>query len=238
MASGSPAEAQAWLQYLTGPVTSGPGQERARNGHPQPYEVPFVGIGNETWGCGGNMTAEYYSDLYRQYVSVLKRPRVTLVAADANSDDYAWTETLLSRALYRHAVSTPLAYISKNPQISMLSVHFYTFAGNDWGKKSSATGFSENDWALALERTQKMDELVARHSRHPGPPRPGASHRPVHQRMGHLVGHRERPPVEPLPDHHLARRRDRGTHAQHLPEPVRARAHGQHRADGQRAAGA
>jgi alpha-N-arabinofuranosidase len=142
VASGSTAEAQAWVQYLTGPATSAPGQERARNGHPQPYEVPFVGIGNEAWGCGGNMTAEYYADVYRQYVSVLRRPGVTLVAADANSDDYAWTETLLKRALYRHAASTPLAYISRSPQIRMLSVHFYTFAGNDWGRTSGATGFS------------------------------------------------------------------------------------------------
>ena len=163
LASGSPAEAQAWLQYLTGPVSSGPGQERARNGHPQPYAVPFIGIGNETWGCGGNMTAEHYSDVYRQYISVLRSYGMP-VAADANSDDYAWSETLLKRALYRHAVGTPLAYISRNPQITMMSVHFYTFAGNDWGNKSSATGFSENDWALALERTAKMDELVTRHA--------------------------------------------------------------------------
>ncbi len=165
VASGSPAEAQAWLQYLTGPTASGPGQERARNGHPQPYEVPFVGIGNETWGCGGNMTAEHYSDVYRRYVSVLGRYG-TLVASDANSDDYAWTETLLQRALYRHAVPTvptPLAYISKRPLIDMLSVHFYTFAGNDWGDKSPATGFSENDWARSLERTYEMDELIRRH---------------------------------------------------------------------------
>ena len=163
VASGSPGEAQAWLRYLTGPATSGPGQERARNGHPQPYEIAFVGIGNETWGCGGNMTAEYYSDVYRRYVSVLGRYG-TLVAADANSDDYAWTETLLKRALYRHAVATPLAYISRRPQISMMGLHFYTFAGNDWGKKSRATGFSETDWALSLERTSKMDELITRHA--------------------------------------------------------------------------
>ncbi|MEO8018831.1 MAG: alpha-L-arabinofuranosidase C-terminal domain-containing protein [Pseudomonadota bacterium] len=165
LASGSPAEAQTWLQYLTGPATSGPGQERARNGHPAPYKVPFIGIGNETWGCGGNMTAEYYSNLYRQYVSVLK-PYGTLIASDANSDDYAWTETLLQHALYRHPQSMPttLAYIGKTPQISMISVHFYTFAGNDWGKKSPATGFNETDWARAMERTWKTDEMIARHS--------------------------------------------------------------------------
>ena len=71
VASGSPAEAQAWMQYMTGPASSGAGQERARNGRTEPWKIPFIGIGNETWGCGGNMTAEFYSDIYRQYVSVL-----------------------------------------------------------------------------------------------------------------------------------------------------------------------
>jgi len=165
VASGSPAEAQAWMQYLTAPAGSGAGQERARNGRTEPWKIPFIGIGNETWGCGGNMTAEFYSDVYRQYVSVLK-PFGTLIASDANSDDYAWTETFLSRALYRHAADMPttLAYISKQQQISMISVHFYTFAGNDWGNKSPAIGFNELDWARAMERTWKTDELIARHA--------------------------------------------------------------------------
>ena len=165
VASGSPAEAQTWMQYLTGPASSGPGQERARNGRTEPWKIPFIGIGNETWGCGGNMTAEYYSDIYRQYVSVL-RPYGMLVASDANSDDYDWTDILLKRALYRHPVEVAmtLAYVSKQPQISMVSVHFYTFSGNDWGKKSPAVGFSEADWARAMERTWKTDEMIARHS--------------------------------------------------------------------------
>jgi alpha-L-arabinofuranosidase len=165
VASGSPAEAQAWMQYMTGPATSGPGQERARNGRTEPWKVPFIGIGNETWGCGGNMTAEFYADVYRQYASVLK-PYGALIASDANSDDYEWTEKLLTRALLRHPPDMPttLAYISKQPQISMISVHFYTFAGNDWGKKSAASDFDEGDWARAMERTWKTDEMIGRHS--------------------------------------------------------------------------
>jgi alpha-N-arabinofuranosidase len=165
LASGSPAEAQAWMQYLTGPASSAAGQERARNGRSEPWKIPFIGVGNETWGCGGNMTAEYYSDVYRQYASVLK-PYGTLIASDANSDDYEWTEKLLGRALYRHPANMPttLAYLSKQPQIGMISVHFYTFSGNDWGKKSPATAFSAADWAASMERTWKTDEMIARHS--------------------------------------------------------------------------
>ena len=89
-----------------------------------------------------------------------------MIASDANSDDYAWTETFLTRALYRHPpdVPTKLAYIGKQPQVGMISVHFYTFSGNDWGKKSPAVGFSEEDWSRSMERTWKTDEMIARHS--------------------------------------------------------------------------
>jgi alpha-N-arabinofuranosidase len=165
VASGSPAEAQAWMQYLTGPATSGPGQERARNGRAEPWKIPFIGVGNETWGCGGNMTAEFYSDIYRQYAAVLK-PYGMLIASDANSDDYAWTETFLTRALYRHPPDMPtqLAYIGKQSQIGMISIHFYTFSGNDWGKKSPATGFDQADWARSMLRTWQTDEMITRHT--------------------------------------------------------------------------
>jgi alpha-N-arabinofuranosidase len=165
VASGTPAEAQGWMQYLTGPAESTAGKERAANGRAEPWKIPYIGIGNETWGCGGNTTAEYYSDLYRQYLSVL-RPYGTLVTADANSDDYAWTETLLEKALHRHADpdALELAWVNRDPQIQMMSLHFYTFSGNDWGNKSHAVGFSEAEWAGAMLRTWKTDELVTKHS--------------------------------------------------------------------------
>jgi alpha-N-arabinofuranosidase len=130
--------------------------------------VPFVGIGNETWGCGGNMTASHYADVYRLYASALHTPGRQLIVSDANSDDYEWTETLLDKALYRHsrsfAESAELAYVSRQAQISMMSIHFYTFSGNDWGKKSPALGFSASDWADSMLRTSRTDEMIQRHS--------------------------------------------------------------------------
>lgn len=166
--TGTPGEARDWLQYMTEPPESALGAQRAANGHPQPYEVPFVGIGNETWGCGGNMTASHYADVYRVYVSALHAPGRRLIASDANSDDYRWTETLLDNALYRHTrsftESAELAYVSRQPQIDMMSIHFYTFSGNDWGKKSPALGFSASEWADSMLRTSRTDEMIRRHS--------------------------------------------------------------------------
>ena len=166
--TGTPGEAREWLQYMTEPAESALGAQRAANGHPEPYEVPFVGIGNETWGCGGNMTASYYADIYRTYVSAVAAPGRKLIASDANSDDYEWTETLLDKALYRHtrafSESAELAYISRRPQIDMASIHFYTFSGNDWGNKSPALKFTANDWATSMLRTARTDEMIRKHS--------------------------------------------------------------------------
>lgn len=166
--TGTPGEARDWLQYMTEPADSALGAQRAAHGHPQPYDVPFVGIGNETWGCGGNMTASHYADVYRAYVSALRAPGRQLIASDANSDDYDWTQTLLDKALYRHtrsfAESAELAYVSRQPQIDMMSIHFYTFSGNDWGNKSPALGFSATEWANAMLRTSRTDEMIQRHS--------------------------------------------------------------------------
>jgi alpha-N-arabinofuranosidase len=166
--TGTPGEARDWLQYMTEPADSALGRLRAANGHPQPYKVPFVGIGNETWGCGGNMTATHYADVYRLYVSALHAADRKLIVSDANSDDYDWTETLLDKALYRHTraftESAELAYVSRQAQIGMMSIHFYTFSGNDWGKKSPAIGFTANEWADSMLRTSRTDEMIRRHS--------------------------------------------------------------------------
>jgi alpha-L-arabinofuranosidase len=166
--TGTPGEARDWLHYMTEPADSALGRQRAANGHPQPYEVPFVGIGNETWGCGGNMTASHYADVYRLFATGLRAPGRQLIVSDANSDDYDWTETLLDKALYRHtrsfAESAELAYVSRAAQIGMMSIHFYTFSGNDWGKKSTALGFSASEWADSMLRTSRTDEMIQRHS--------------------------------------------------------------------------
>ena len=166
--TGTPGEAREWLQYMTEPAESALGAQRAANGHPEPFEVPFFGIGNETWGCGGNMTASYYADVYRAYVSALAAPGRRLIASDANSDDYEWNETLLEKALFRHTrsfmESAELAYISRWPQIDMVSIHFYTFAGNDWGKKSPTLGFNATEWADSMLRTSRTDEMLHKHS--------------------------------------------------------------------------
>lgn len=65
--SGTPREMADWIEYITHPGDSSMAQLRRNNGRDEPWKIPFLGVGNENWGCGGNMTADYYADLYRRF---------------------------------------------------------------------------------------------------------------------------------------------------------------------------
>jgi len=149
--SGSPQEMAEWIEYITSPTQSTIAQLRRRNGREQPWRLPTFGIGNENWGCGGNMRPEYYADEFRRFTAFIKAPRDNTprrVAGGPNVDDYNWTEVLMSRAAQ---------------SMDALSLHYYTFPGK-WEDKGPAVGFSEAQWAATLKNALRMDELVTRHS--------------------------------------------------------------------------
>ncbi len=165
--SGSVKEADDWMRYISAPTESGPGKARAANGRTESWNVPYIGVGNETWGCGGNMTAETYAAVYRQYAAFLRNysgDRGRLIAVGADTDDYEWTEKMMALATKWRPDPTPLAYTTDRPLMWGLSLHFYTFAGNDWGKKGRNVDFGLTDYAAALKRAHFTDELIAKHS--------------------------------------------------------------------------
>jgi alpha-N-arabinofuranosidase len=147
----SPTEMAEWMEYMTSSTGSTLAQERAANGHPAPWKVPYFGIGNELWGCGGNMRAEYAADVTRRYATFVKAragEKIMKIANGANIDDYAWTDTMMRVA---------------SPLLDGVSLHYYTFPG-DWDHKGSATQFDEHAWASTLAHTWRMDELLNRHT--------------------------------------------------------------------------
>jgi len=134
--NGTVQEMAEWVEYMTSPAGSF-AEERARNGRKEPWKVPFFGVGNELWGCGGNMRPEYAADLTRRYATFIKPPagtRIMKIAAGANVDDYRWTETMIREA---------------SGQIDALSLHYYTIPGG-WPPRASATQFDETAWAETL----------------------------------------------------------------------------------------
>ena len=151
--SGTVEEMSKWIEYTNSNSTSTVAEMRKKNGHPDPYKVTFWGIGNESWGCGGNMTPEFYANEYKRYAAFAKNyPGAPLkkIASGPNSDDYNWTEVIMK--------SIP------NWDMWGISLHYYTVPTGDWGHKGSATKFDEKEYFETMERSLKMEELVTKHS--------------------------------------------------------------------------
>lgn len=150
MGSMEPRAMSQWLEYMTSEADSTLVAERKRNGRDKPWTIKYFGVGNESWGCGGNMRPEYSADLHRRYSAFL-RPglgqRPLRVATGANVDDYNFTQVLMDRA---------------RDQMDALSMHFYTFV-TDFRDKKPATGFAEGEWASTLVNAMRMEELIRNH---------------------------------------------------------------------------
>lgn len=146
-----PSEMAAWVEYMTAPAGT-LADERAKNGHKAPYELPFFGIGNELWGCGGNMRPDYAADVTRRYATFIKVPEGTetlKIASGANTDDYKWTEAMMSIA---------------GDQVDGLSLHYYTLPDGGWPPHTDPIHFDETGWADALAQSEHIDELITKHS--------------------------------------------------------------------------
>ena len=149
--NGSPQEMAEWVEYITAPAGS-LADERAKNGHKAPWALPAFGIGNELWGCGGNMRPEYAADVTKRYATFLKVPAgktMVKIASGANGDDYNWTEVMMRDAA---------------KQLDALSLHYYTLPQGGWPPKADPVNFDETQWADTLAATWKMDELITKHS--------------------------------------------------------------------------
>jgi alpha-N-arabinofuranosidase len=152
VASGTPHEMMEWIEYMTSDSDSTLANLRRQNGREKPWKVPYFGVGNENWGCGGNMRPEYYADVYRRFATFVKNysgNRVQKIASGHSDANYAWTEVLMSQAAN---------------QMDGLSLHHYTLPTSNWNKKGSATQFGEDQWHSTLVRTLRMDEYIQKHS--------------------------------------------------------------------------
>ncbi|MDY4902223.1 MAG: alpha-L-arabinofuranosidase C-terminal domain-containing protein [Treponema sp.] len=149
--SGTVREMSEWIEYITFDGESPMADLRKQNGRAEPWKLPFFGIGNENWGCGGNMRPEFYADLYRRFQSFIKqygKDRIMKIAGGPNIDDYNWTEVLMKNAHWL---------------MNGLSLHYYTYE-EDWFHKKSAVNFDKEAWYKTIKNAYRMEELVRRHS--------------------------------------------------------------------------
>ncbi len=149
--SGEVQELADWVQYTNFAGTSPMSDLRRANGRDEPWGVRFWGIGNEAWGCGGNMRPEYYADVYRKYVTFMSNAGVDgglyKIASGASNADYNWTEVLMKNIPHR--------------MLQGVALHHYSVI--DWNAKSSSTDFSEGEYFKTMQESWLMDELIVKH---------------------------------------------------------------------------
>jgi alpha-N-arabinofuranosidase len=158
--SGTPQEAAEWLEYLTAGQPATLAKERTANGHPAPYKVGFLGIGNESWDCGGNMTVDYYlsqlkvySRFVRNYNPAQEGKRQMLkIAVGPGDGSTEWTESIMKAYQDRHW----------SWDINGLSIHSYTVV--KWPPSFASVGFGEAEYSRILRSTLEMEELVTKQS--------------------------------------------------------------------------
>jgi alpha-N-arabinofuranosidase len=155
--SGTPQEAADWLEYMTAAQPTALQKERAANGHPDAYKVGFMGIGNESWSCGGVMTADYYLSqlkIYSRFVGNLNPAQngpnhMLKIAVGPGFPETEWTETIM-KGWQSHDWSW---------DFDGLSLHWYTVP-NGWPPSTPSTGFGVGDYVKTLKSTLFMDEFL------------------------------------------------------------------------------
>ena len=149
--SGTVEELAKWVEYMTSDGDSPMANLRRQNGRDKAWKVKYLGVGNESWGCGGNMTPDYYANEYRRYQTYCREyddNKLYKIASGSSDYDYNWTETLMRNA---------------GRQMNGLSIHYYTVKTWD-GSKGSATDFSKSDFYWTIGNAREIEPVLVQHS--------------------------------------------------------------------------
>ena len=163
LGSGTPREAAEWFEYMTTAQPTTLRQERAANGHPASYKVAYLGVGNESWDCGGNMSPEYYLSQFKIYDHFVRnfnstqqqKDQMLKIAVGPGGGEPRWTEWTeqIMKAYPSHTWSWDM---------NGLSMHSYTVG--HWPPSFKSVGFGETEYAQILKATLEMDASIAKQS--------------------------------------------------------------------------
>jgi alpha-N-arabinofuranosidase len=160
LGSGTVQEMSEWVEYMTFAGVSPMADLRKKNGSETPWTVDYFGVGNENWGCGGNMTPQFYANEYRRYQTYVRnyddKKKIKKVCCGANVDDYHWTEGVLETC-FDH---TPKDF---HGFMDLLSLHYYVTPGS-WENKGSATEFGSDEWYETMNKALNMESLIKGHA--------------------------------------------------------------------------
>jgi alpha-N-arabinofuranosidase len=159
--SGTVQEMSEWVEYMTFDGVSPMAELRKQNGHEKPWKVDYFGVGNENWGCGGNMTPDYYGNLYRRYQTYVRNYNgnapIFKICCGPNAGDTYWTENVL-KTCYENAPKDVHGFMNG------LSMHYYVVPNGWTESKGKATEFDNHDWYKTLSLALDIETLIKRHS--------------------------------------------------------------------------
>lgn len=151
LGSGTVREMSEWIEYMNSDGDSSVARERWANGHKAPFGVKYFGVGNENWGCGGNMRPSYYADEYRRYQTYCRsygENKLVKIACGPSDNDTNWTNEVMAIA---------------GRYMDALTMHYYTVPGDSWEHKGSATVFDRARYFRTLKKALRIDELIGNH---------------------------------------------------------------------------
>ena len=155
-----------WIEYCNSPAGSTTAAEQRASGEMpsrDPFRVQFWGVGNESWGCGGNLTPEEYAAEYRRFTAAVPRYGVNLnfVASGANVDDFNWTRGFFSKTAEKNR--------GLFDGIFGWGLHHYAWnlgmgKTNDWiAAKGDALKFNDAEYYELLREADRMESLINQH---------------------------------------------------------------------------
>lgn len=149
--SGTVQEMRDWIEYMTFDGDSPLANERRKNGRKEPWKLKWFGVGNENWGCGGNMRPEYYSDLYKQYQTFIRNygeEPIFKIACGPGDFNIHWSEVLMREQ--KHLMDG-------------MSLHYYSMPGT-WQHKGDSVNYDESEWYMTMASAMKMEKAVSDHT--------------------------------------------------------------------------
>ncbi len=155
-----------WVEYCNSPVGTTTGADLRATGEMgsrAPFGVQYWGIGNESWGCGGNFTPDEYAAEYRRFTAAVPRYGVPLkyIASGANVDDFNWTRGFFAKTrekgewLFDSIYGFGLHHYAWNLSLGKTT---------DWVEgKRDALHFDAAEYYELLREADRMECLINRH---------------------------------------------------------------------------
>jgi alpha-L-arabinofuranosidase len=153
-----------WVEYCNSPAGSTTlADMRASAGFKEPFNVRYWGVGNESWGCGGNFTPQEYAAEFRRFTTWVPRfgQELSFIGAGPNVDNWAWTRGFFEE----------IARKGRGELRSVYGWALHHYAWNlsrgktqDWIQgKGDALKFDETDWYELMREGDRMEGLINGH---------------------------------------------------------------------------